>query len=60
MAVKRAGIADVATVKKDAEHNIHRFFSRCYIQLDYTPNEYNAMHPAVLYNPQEQDITRYP
>ena len=59
LAVKRAVIACVAMAKNDAEHNIHRVFSRCYMQLDYTPNEYNAMQPAMLYDPQEQEISRY-
>ena len=60
LAVKRAVIAYVGTAKKDTGHNIHRVFSRCYMQLDYTPNEYNAMQPAVSYNPQEQEISKYP
>jgi len=50
LAVKRAVIACVAMAKNDAEHNIHRVFSRCYMQLDYTPNEYNAMQSATLEN----------
>jgi hypothetical protein len=50
LAVKRAVIAYVAMAKKDAGHNIHRVFSRCYMQLDYTPNEHNAMQPAILYD----------
>jgi hypothetical protein len=39
LAVKRAVIAYVAMAKKNAEQNIHRVFSRCYMHLDYTPNE---------------------
>jgi hypothetical protein len=50
LAVKMAVIAYVAIAKKDAGHNIHRVFSRCYMQLDYTPNEYHAMQPAMLEN----------
>jgi len=50
LAVKRAGIAYVATAKKDAGNNVHHVFSHCYMQLDYTPNEYNAMQPAASYD----------
>jgi len=28
--------------------------------LDYTPNEYNTMQPAMLYDLREQEISRYP
>jgi hypothetical protein len=39
--------------ENDRENKIFTMFFRCYVQLDYTPVKFNAIHSAQLFHLQE-------